>query len=82
MLSCSSGNRAGARFDRQVRVLNISLEPLQDWTIRTMVATAGLDEDRQRMNHILKAFDLLFQVVDVAFCQTLDLSALSGFVAP
>jgi len=48
----------------------------------TVVAPAGFDENRQRVDHVLKAFDLRLQIMDMTLRQTFDLGALSGFVAP
>ncbi|WP_453997839.1 hypothetical protein [Afipia felis] len=49
---------------------------MQDWTIRAVVAAAGFDEHRQRMDHVLKAFDL------VSSSWTWPYASRSGFVAP
>jgi hypothetical protein len=76
------GNCTGATSDRQVLILVAILELLQDWTMWAVVAPAGFDENRQRVDHVLKTFDLAFQFLDMTFCQALDLGALSGFVAP
>lgn len=50
--------------------------------MRPMVPPTRVDENGQRVGHVLKALDLPFQFLDMALREALDFSALPGFVAP
>ena len=50
--------------------------------MRTVVTPAVVDEITQCPDHVLKAFDLPLQLLDVVLRQLLDLGALAGFVSP
>ncbi len=47
-----------------------------------VVAVAGIGQHCERMGHILETTDFLFQCVDVASCQALDLGTLPCVVTP
>lgn len=69
-------------MNRKVLPVLVGLKSLQYRAMGAVVPVASVDQYGERMGHVLKILDLLFQCVDMALRQTFDLRALSRFVTP